>query len=148
MADRETSPAPLSERRNIARRRVLIVEDNALDMALFGALLRTADFEVLEATNASQGLDLARHHCPDLIIMDVRLPDMSGFEATRILKSEHTTRNIPVVLTSAYGPFIEGKNVEACGCDGYMPTPIETTKFIELIHSFITTGARNISAGN
>ena len=60
--------------------------------------------------------------------MDVRLPDMSGFEATRILKSEHTTRNIPVVLTSAYGPFIEGKNVEACGCDGYMPTPIETKK--------------------
>ena len=144
MTDSEPIPVFVSERRNVAPRRVLIIEDNALDMALFGALLRAANFEVLEAKDASRGLDLAREHRPDLVIMDVRLPDMSGFEATRILKDEHTTRNIPVVLTSAYGPYIEGKNVEASGCDGYIPTPIETSKLIDLVQSFITTGARNI----
>jgi two-component system cell cycle response regulator DivK len=140
MAASQDAPAPLGEPRNVSRKRVLIVEDNVLGMALFGALL-AADFEILEAVDPSRGVNLARKHRPDLIVMDIKLPIMSGFEATRILKADDATRSIPVVLTSAYGPYIDGRKAEACGCDGYMPTPIPISVFIDFIHSFTTPSA-------
>ena len=120
------------------QKRVLIVEDNHLDSALFGALLESQGHQVLKAANATDGLKLAREEEPDLIIMDVRLPDMSGFEATRTLKAEDATRNIPVIVTSAYGPYADKDELRECGCDAYMPTPIEITGFVNLIHSFLS----------
>ena len=126
-----------SDRRK-PKKQVLIVEDNHLDSALFSALLESQGHEVLKATNASDGLKLARDHRPDLIIMDVRLPDISGFEATRTLKSEDATRDIPVIVTSAYGPYADKNEVRECGCDAYMATPIEISGFVDLIHSFLS----------
>ena len=116
---------------------VLIVEDNHLDSALFSALLESQGHEVLKAANAADGLKLARENEPDLIIMDVRLPDMSGFEATRTLKNEDATRHIPIIVTSAYGPYADKAEVRECGCDAYMPTPIQITGFVDLIHTFL-----------
>ena len=119
------------------KKRVLIVEDNHLDSALFSALLESQGHEVLKAANAADGLKLARENDPDLIIMDVRLPDMSGFEATRTLKNEEATRDIPIIVTSAYGPYADKAEVRECGCDAYMPTPIQITGFVDLIHTFL-----------
>ena len=117
---------------------VLIAEDNHLDTALFSALIESQGHQVLKAANATDGLQLARGDKPDLIIMDVRLPDISGFEATRTLKTEEATRDIPVIVTSAYGPYADKAELRECGCDAYMPTPIEITGFIDLIHSFLS----------
>ena len=120
---------------------VLIVEDNHLDSALFTALLESQGHEVLKATKAADGLTLARENMPDLIIMDVRLPDISGFEATRTLKNEEATREIPVIVTSAYGPYADKDELRECGCDAYMATPVEITGFIDLVHSFLSRPA-------
>jgi CheY-like chemotaxis protein len=120
------------------QKRVLIVEDNHLDAALFGALLESQGHLVLKAANATDGLKLARENEPDLIIMDVKLPDISGFEATRTLKAEDATRHIPIIVTSAYGPYADKDELRECGCDAYMPTPIEITGFVNLIHSFLS----------
>ena len=118
------------------KKRVLIVEDNHLDSALFGALLESQGHEVLKAGNADDGLRMARAEDPDLIIMDVKLPGMSGLDATRTLKNE-ATRDIPIIVTSAYGPFADEGELKASGCDAYMPTPIEIGGFVDLVHSFL-----------
>ena len=123
------------------KKRVLIVEDNHLDTALFGALLESQGHEVLKAGNADDGLRLARAEDPDLIIMDVRLPGMSGLEATRTLKSEEATRDIPIIVTSAYGPYADQGELKESGCDAYMPTPIEIGGFVDLVHSFLNRPA-------
>jgi CheY-like chemotaxis protein len=120
------------------RKRVLIVEDNHLDSALFGALLESQGNEVLKAGNADDGLRMARAEDPDLIIMDVRLPGMSGLEATRTLKNEDATRDIPIIVTSAYGPYADKDELKESGCDAYMPTPIGIAGFVDLIHSFLS----------
>jgi two-component system cell cycle response regulator DivK len=126
-----------SDRWKPKQKRILIVEDNHLDSALFGALLESQGHEVLKAGNADDGLQLARDEHPDLIIMDVRLPGMSGLEATRTLKNEERTRDIPIIVTSAYGPFADKDELTQSGCDAYMPTPIEIAGFVDLIHSFL-----------
>lgn len=126
-----------------ARKWVLIVEDNPLDMKLFSALLLAEDYEVLEATNGSEGVDLAREHRPDLIIMDIRLPDISGLEATRILKADDKTRAIPVLATSAYGQYANKKQIRESGCDGYIPTPIDTGAFVRFVESFVAFAGRD-----
>ncbi|MBV9153678.1 MAG: response regulator, partial [Alphaproteobacteria bacterium] len=97
-------PAYVGPERRKPTKRILIVEDNHLDSALFGALAESQGHDVIKVANADAGLRLAREDRPDLIIMDVRLPGMSGFEATRILKSDKATRDIPIIVTSAYGP--------------------------------------------
>jgi two-component system cell cycle response regulator DivK len=125
-----------------ARKWVLIVEDNALDMKLFSALLLAEDYEVLEAATGSEGIDLAREHRPDLIIMDIRLPDMSGLEATRTLKDDDRTRAIPVLATSAYGQYANKRQIRESGCDGYIPTPIDTGAFVRFVKSFVACAAR------
>ena len=130
-----------ADRRKPKQKCVLIVEDNHLDTALFSALIESQGHQVLKAGNATDGLALARENTPDLIIMDVRLPDMSGFEATRTLKSEDAMREIPIIVTSAYGPYADKDELRDCGCDAYMPTPIEITGFIDLIHSFLSRPA-------
>ena len=125
------------DRRKPIKKCVLIVEDNHMDTALFSALIESQGHQVLKAGNATDGLALARENKPDLIIMDVRLPDMSGFEATRTLKNEDATRHIPIIVTSAYGPYADKAEVRECGCDAYMPTPIQITGFVDLIHTFL-----------
>jgi len=130
----------------MARNWILIVEDNPLDMKLFSALLLAEGYEVLEAVDGSEGLDLAREHHPDLIIMDIRLPDMSGLEATRILKGDDNTRAIPVLATSAYGHYANTREIRDSGCDAYIPTPIDTGAFVRFIESFIASAAGDPAA--
>jgi two-component system, cell cycle response regulator DivK len=129
------------DRRKPIKKCVLIVEDNHMDTALFSALIESQGHQVLKAGNAADGLDLARENKPDLIIMDVRLPDISGFEATRTLKAEDATRDIPIIVTSAYGPYADKHELRECGCDAYMATPIQITGFIDLIQSFLSRPA-------
>ena len=117
---------------------VLIIEDNPLNMKLFSAIIAAQGYHVLHATDGSQGLDLAHQEHPDLIIIDVQLPDMSGLDLTRRLKADNDTRDIPIIVTTAHGLSDGDEEVRASGCDGFMAKPIAIAEFVNLIELFIT----------
>jgi len=113
---------------------ILIVEDNPLNMKLFSAMVSAQGYGVLQAGDGLRGVELAHQGHPDLIIMDVDLPGISGLEATRLLKADPETRDIPIIITTAYEYDDE---IRASGCDGYMSKPITVTDFVELIDSLM-----------
>lgn len=117
---------------------MLIVEDNPLNMKLFSAMLDAQGYAVLQALNGAIGLDMAQRAHPDLIIMDIQLPDMSGIEVTRNLKADKATHDIPVIATTAYALRGDEENIRASGCDGYMAKPIAISEFLELVDEFMT----------
>ena len=121
-----------------ARRRVLIVEDNPLNMKLFSAMVAAQGYEVLRANDGRSGLDAARREHPDLIIMDLQLPDMSGLDVTRSLKADAETRDIAILATTAYALRGDEETIRGSGCDGYMAKPIAVSEFLGLIDSLIT----------
>ena len=122
--------------REAGRKCVLVVEDNPLNMKLFRALLESQSYRALAASEGELGLELARGHDPDLIIMDVQLPDLSGIEIIRALKADERTRHIPVVAITASMPN-EEERVRAAGADGFMLKPIGTAEFLSLTRSFL-----------
>jgi len=117
---------------------VLIVEDNPLNMKLFSAMVAAQGCHVLQAEDGARGLDLAHQQHPDLIIMDVQLPGMSGLEVTHLLKADADTCDIPIIVTTAYGYEEE---IRTSGCDGYMAKPIAISEFLELVETLITRSA-------
>jgi two-component system, cell cycle response regulator DivK len=126
---------------------VLIVEDNPLNMKLFSAMVAAQGFGVLQATNGRRGLDMAHQHHPDLIIMDVNLPGMSGLEVTHSLKTDEDTSEIPIVITTAYGLGPDDPAVRASGCDGFMAKPIAVSEFLDVVECFMMRSLhRRVSA--
>lgn len=102
---------------------LLIVEDNPNHLKLVAALLQRFGYDVLEAVDAAEGLRLAREKCPDLILMDIQLPDMNGLSATRELKQDAATRVIPVVAVTAYLAGHPEHEARAAGCAGFIAKP-------------------------
>lgn len=119
---------------------ILIIEDNLLNLKLIGAIIAAQGFKVLEASTGLLGLELARRHHPALIVMDIRLPDVSGLEITRILKADVDTADIAVIGTSAHAAARDAATQEA-GCDAFMPKPIMISNFIQVLHSLVVRGA-------
>ena len=108
---------------------ILIIEDNALNMKLFRDLLRAQGYQVLEAMDGLAGLDLARAETPDLILLDIHLPDVSGLEVAAKLKAEPRTRDIPIlVITASLLPEAEQSAVSS-GCDAFLRKPIAISEF-------------------
>lgn len=120
-----------------ARKRILIVEDNPLNMKLFSAMVESQGYDVLQAPDGPRGLVMAGQQRPDLIIMDVQLPGMSGLEVTQKLKADEKTRHIPVIATTAYALKGDEQDIKASGCDGYMAKPIAISEFLTLIETLI-----------
>ena len=119
------------------RKRALIVDDNARNLLLEKDLLEVAGFEVFEAENASIGIAIARKEKPDIIIMDVRLPDMRGSVAARILRQDKETRDIPIVFVTA-SVMAEGKEeIKNIINSGFIGKPINTRTFAKEISQFI-----------
>jgi len=132
-------PSTVPEAIPASRRRcVLIVEDNALNMKLFSAMIASQGYDVLQAGNGRGALEIARQQHPDLIIMDLQLPDMSGLDVTRSLKAGEDTRDIAIIATTAYALRGDEEKIRASGCDGYMAKPIAVSEFLGLIDSLIT----------
>lgn len=132
----EKSQAPVHQQ-NAKRNRILIVEDNPISLTLLKQLLNAHGYEVLGTPEGLQALDLAREEQPDLILMDIRLPDISGFEVTRLLKQDQRTNTIPIVaVTALASPEYEKKGLES-GCDAYIPKPITLGNFLRTIESFL-----------
>jgi CheY-like chemotaxis protein len=119
------------------RKRALIVDDNGNNLMLEKDLLEVAGFEVFEAENAAGGIAIARKEKPDIIIMDVRLPDMRGSEAARILRQDKETSDIPIVFVTA-SVMAEGREeINAIANTGFIGKPINTRTFAKEISQFI-----------
>ena len=117
---------------------ILVIEDNQLNMKLVRALLKIGDYHILEAINAETGIRLTREHHPDLVLIDIQLPDMDGLKATRIMKEDPAIKNIPVVAITSYAMQGDEEKAYEAGCVGFITKPIDTRHFLETISKFIT----------
>ena len=108
---------------------ILMVEDSDLNRKLVEAVLRHHGYRLLTAVNGEEGIEIATREKPDLILMDVQLPKMSGYEATRILKAQAETSHISIVALTAHVMEGERERAEDAGCDGYLTKPINTRAF-------------------
>jgi len=112
---------------------ILVVEDNAVNRRLVEFLLRSRGYRVREATTAQEAFEILKTERPDLILMDVQLPGMDGIEATRKLKGDAVTRDIPVVAVTSYAMTGDREQAMAAGCAGYITKPIDTATFVEKV---------------
>jgi len=118
-------------------KKVLIVEDNELNMKLFHDLIEASGHEILETRDGIEALKLARQHRPDLILMDIQLPEVSGLEITRWLKEDDELRSIPVVAVTAFAMKGDEEKIRAGGCEAYISKPISISNFLETIGRFL-----------
>ena len=116
---------------------VLIVEDNELNMKLFHDLLDAHGYRILQTKDGMEALDIAREHHPDLILMDIQLPEVSGLEVTKWLKEDDTLRSIPVVAVTAFAMKGDEERIREGGCEAYLSKPISVGKFIETVRHFL-----------
>jgi len=120
--------------------RILCVEDNPQNMRLVRKILKHHGFEVIEAVDGLTGVDLANKEKPDLILMDINLPDIDGLEATARIKANSELRTIPVVALTANAMYGDEERVLAAGCDGYISKPVSRAKLIESVNQFLNIG--------
>ena len=118
-------------------KKVLIVEDNELNMKLFQDLLEAHDIDTLETNNGHNVLELAREHKPDLILMDIQLPEISGLEVTKQLKDDEELKDIPVIAVTAFAMKGDEQKIREGGCEDYISKPISVGNFIEVIQSYL-----------
>ena len=112
---------------------VLIVEDNELNMKLFRDLLEAHGYQTSGTSNGFEALDLVRKLRPDLILMDIQLPQVSGLEVTRWIKDDPELRAIPVVAVTAFAMKGDEERIREGGCEAYLSKPISVGKFIETV---------------
>jgi len=117
--------------------KVLIVEDNPANMTLAVFLLESAGHSVIKAADAEAGLTLARNQQPQLILMDIQLPGMDGLEATRLLKQDDATRDIPVLALTALAMKGDEQRIRAAGCDGYISKPLAYKDFLAVVSAHL-----------
>lgn len=116
---------------------VMIVEDNELNMKLFHDLLESQGYGIIQTRNGMEALDLAREHRPDLILMDIQLPEVSGLTVTKWLKEDEELQAIPVIAVTAFAMKGDEERIRAGGCEGYISKPISVPHFLETIASYI-----------
>ena len=109
---------------------ILIVEDNADNRDIYSTILRHAGFEVLEAADGEEGVRLARERMPAVVLMDVAMPGMNGWEATRLLKGDPATASIHVIAVTAYAMAADRQKAQDVGCDGYLAKPVEPRRVL------------------
>ena len=109
---------------------ILVIEDSPVNMALTVAILENAGHRAIQADRATEGLEIARRERPDLVLMDIQLPDMDGLVATRALKSDPATAQLPVIALTAFAMKGDEDEIRAAGCDGYVTKPIRYKEFL------------------
>ena len=119
------------------KKTVLIVEDNELNMKLFGDLLEAHGYATLKTGNGIEAIELARTHRPNLIIMDIQLPQISGLEVTRIIKQDERLKHIPVIAVTAFAMKGDEERIRQGGCEGYLSKPISVVAFLETVKTFL-----------
>jgi two-component system cell cycle response regulator DivK len=118
-------------------KKVLIVEDNELNMKLFNDLLEAHGYATVQTRNGMEAVDLAREHRPDLILMDIQLPEVSGLQVTQWLKEDANLKAIPVIAITAFAMKGDEEKIRQGGCEAYLSKPISVVKFLETVRNFI-----------
>jgi len=116
---------------------VMIVEDNELNMKLFNDLLEAKGYSTIQTRNGMEALDLARAHKPDLILMDIQLPEVSGLEVTKWLKEDDALHHIPVIAVTAFAMKGDEERIRQGGCEAYISKPISVARFLETVATYL-----------
>ncbi len=116
---------------------VLIVEDNELNMKLFNDLLETRGCKILQTRSGVEAVALARQNRPDLILMDIQLPEVSGLEVTQWLKDDEELRSIPIIAVTAFAMKGDEDKIRQGGCEAYLSKPISVAKFFETVDRYL-----------
>ena len=116
---------------------VLVVEDNELNMKLFHDLLEAHGIATIQTKNGREVMDLARNKKPDLILMDIQLPEVSGLDVTKWLKADKDLKHIPVVAVTAFAMKGDEQKIREGGCEDYISKPISVTHFMEVIQKYL-----------
>ncbi len=119
---------------------VLVVEDNELNMKLFNDLLEASGYSTLQTRSGLEAIEIAREHKPDLILMDIQLPEVSGLEVTKWIKEDDDLKTIPVIAVTAFAMKGDEERIRQGGCEDYLSKPISVTQFIETIRHYIGDG--------
>ncbi|MEI8190167.1 MAG: response regulator [candidate division NC10 bacterium] len=114
-------------------KRVLVIDDNAMNRRLVQVLLKSRGYDVCEAASAPEGFAILAKKRPDIILMDIQLPEVDGLTATRQLKADPTTRDIPVVAVTSYAMKGDEAMALEAGCSAYVTKPIDKTLFLETV---------------
>ena len=119
------------------KKTVLIVEDNELNMKLFNDLLEAHGYATLQSRNGVEAVELTRKHMPDLILMDIQLPEVSGLQVTRWIKDDEKLRHIPVIAVTAFAMKGDEEKIRQGGCEAYISKPISVVKFLETVRNYL-----------
>ena len=119
------------------KRKILIVEDNELNMKLFHDLLEVHGYDTVQTKDGREALDLAREHKPDLILMDIQLPEVSGLEVTKWIKEDDELKSIPVIAVTAFAMKGDEEKIRSGGCEAYIAKPISVSTFLATIEKVI-----------
>lgn len=126
----------------MTKKKILIIEDNEQNLYLATFLLEKRGYNVVQARNGQQGLEVAASEHPDLILLDIQLPVMDGYEVARRLKQAEETKLIPIVAVTSYAMAGDRETVLAAGCEGYLEKPIDPDSFVDQVKKFLPQGER------
>ena len=121
---------------------ILLVEDNEMNRDMLARRLRRKDFEVIVAVDGQQGVDLAREQGPDLILMDLSLPIMDGWTATRTIKADPALRNVPIIALTAHAMTGDRERAMEAGCDDFDTKPVDFKRLLSKIAALLDSTAR------
>jgi two-component system, cell cycle response regulator DivK len=123
-------------------KRILVIEDQLDNRQILRDLLTSADFEVIEAVDGEAGLAAAAAHRPDLILMDIQLPILDGYEATRRIKADADLRAIPIIAVTSYGLAGDAEKARAAGCNDYISKPYSPRQLLAKIREYLWRSSR------
>ena len=127
-----------SERRyKVKRQRILVVEDDWLSFIMLRQLLTAQGYEILQSSEGWDGINRAQNEQPDLIVMDIKLPDISGLDAALLLKKDNRTKNIPIIAVTACITPDDKANALKSGCDAYVTKPVNMANFLRTVELFL-----------
>ena len=119
---------------------VMIIEDNELNMKLFGDLLKVSGYRTVQFTDGKKAVENMREHRPDLLLVDIQLPEVSGLQVIRAIKAEEDLRDIPVIAVTAFAMKGDEERIREAGCDSYISKPIVVGEFIADVRRYIGDG--------
>src|ERR1700756_333476 len=140
---RETAEAArtLERRYKVKRQRILVVEDDRLSLIVLRQLLTAQGYEILQSSEGWDGIHRARNEQPDLIVMDIKLPDISGLDATLLLKKDDQTKNIPIIAVTAFVTPADRASALRSGCDAYIAKPVNMKNLLGTVEAFLSSSS-------
>ena len=123
--------------RENGKKTILLVEDNEDNLVVYRTILEHVGYKVIEARDGEEGVSRATQHLPDLILMDISIPKLDGWEATQRLKGASETRGIPIIALTAHALEEDRQKAVQVGCDGYLAKPVEPRRVVQEVERFV-----------